>query len=293
MRKPRNAKNDCTSNSLPHNRKEVFFDVLKLHFGDLMKCGIILFSFCAPLIALSVYKELALMSFQELINSISSEATLFEEIKRMVIFDNLTALIAIPLFMIASVGFAGIMRIIRQFAWEENVYIRYDFKEGVKQNIRQTILASLIVGLFNFLYTLVQNAVMLTLGGVETYMMIIPKALLAAVFIPALAYTLVSVSLYNNRFFENVRIGFVLYAENIAKTLFVLLLSALSAVLMLVPNFICKIAGEVVFVFALPVCMLGWWLVAYDLLDERINTINHTDLIGRGTFPVEQEEKGE
>lgn len=293
MRKPRNSKNDCTPNSLPHNRKEVFFDVLKLHFGDLMKCGFILFAFCAPLIALSVYKELALMSFQVQIKSIADETSLFEEIRRMVVFDNLTALIALPLFMIASVGLAGVMRIIRQFAWEENVYIRYDFKEGVKQNVKQTLLASFIVGLFYFLYTLVQNAVMLTVGGLETYMMIIPKTVLAVVFIPALAYTLVSASLYNNRFFENVRIGFVLYAENIAKTLFALLLSALSAVLMFVPDFICKIVGESVFVFALPVCMLGWWLVAYNLLDVRINTINHTDLIGRGTFPVEQEDKGE
>lgn len=290
MRKPRHAKTDCTVKSLPHNRKEVFFDVLKLHFADLMKCGAILFAFCAPLLALSVYKELALMSFQARISDIADQAALLEEIRRMMAFDDLTALIALPLFMIASVGLAGVMRIIRQFAWEENVYVKYDLKEGIKQNYKQTLLMSSIVGLFVFLYTLSQNAVILALGGVETYLVFIPKIVIAVVFIPALVYALVSASVYNNGFLQNVRIGFVLYAENILKTLLALAISAVTAALMFVPNLICKIAGEALFVFALPVCMLGWWLLAYNLLDERINTINHTELIGRGTFPVGQDE---
>lgn len=285
MFKPKSAKNDFNLENLPHTRKEVFIDVIRLHFFDLIKCGLLLFAFCIPFIALTIYKEMAMIDYQERIYSTTDTIQIYNLLRSMVLFDDIIAVVEIPLWMFIGVGLSGVMRIIRQFAWEENVFMRYDFVNGIKQNVKQIEILMLLVGIINLVYTVVQNAIIISLGGIETYLVLIPQIILLIVFVPILFYVMVCASIYNNTFMQNVRIACVLYANNMGKTVLALLCTLILSILMLIPNIFCKIIGNIMFSILFPTCMLWWWLSAYDMLDAKINIINHIDLIGRGTVP--------
>lgn len=57
MFKPKIAKTDYTEAMLPHTRKEVFFDVVKLHFRELILCGVIVFAFSLPMHILTLLED--------------------------------------------------------------------------------------------------------------------------------------------------------------------------------------------------------------------------------------------
>lgn len=59
------AKSDFVPDMLPHTRKQVFFDVCKLHFGKLLLCGFIMFCFSLPLHLSAVFSELYGLSVME------------------------------------------------------------------------------------------------------------------------------------------------------------------------------------------------------------------------------------
>ena len=275
---------DCSVNDLPHNRKEVFFDVLRLHFFDLIKCGAILLIFALPLIAAIIYADIVVADFSERVREMTESELILDEIKAMIAFDNTIALIEIPLFAVLFIGFAAVARIIRQYAFLENVYIRYDFKEGLKQNVVQMIILGCILGFLHFISGAIRNYLAMAFIGSEQYFTIIPSVIFVTIFVPVIIFTAVCITIYNNGFLLNLRIGFVIYGDNILKTILLLIVSTIPFGLLLIPNIIVKIASYLVIVMISPIPMLGWWLVSYNYLDKRINNINHIELIGKGTF---------
>ena len=51
------ASTDFTENMMPHTRKEVFFDVWKMHWFDLLKLGFILLIAFVPILMMTVTKD--------------------------------------------------------------------------------------------------------------------------------------------------------------------------------------------------------------------------------------------
>lgn len=283
MIKPKNAKQDYTYANMPHNRKEVFLDILKLHFADLLRCGFVLLLFALPFCGTTLYKNILVMNFQSQLMShaINGEQILYE-IKNAIALKNLITLLEIPLLMLFAVGLSGIARVIRQYGWEENVYFKYDFRLGVKQNIKQMLFLAFIIGLVRLLYICFQNLIILSLNGMELCLLIVPSVIMLVVFAPIIGFILVCISIYNNTLSTNVRVGFALYGGNIFKTLVIFICCASLSSIGLIPNIYCKTIGLVVYILLLPIIMLGWWLFTYNLLDIKINSVNHPELIGKG-----------
>ena len=64
MRKKRTVyPKDYSRDMLPHSRKEIFFDVVKLQWRTLIGCGMVLLLFYLPLLLSCVVKDLYQMQF--------------------------------------------------------------------------------------------------------------------------------------------------------------------------------------------------------------------------------------
>lgn len=284
--KPKPAKQDYVEDMLPQTRKQVFFDVLKLHWGKLLFCGLIILVFLLPLHISAIYQsfyELSVMDSFDKGNLTTEEAYNTLRFTR-----NLASGVNILLYMLFSVGLAGLARIIKRFAWEEHVKIGGDFFKGIKQNCGQYMLLSLFSGAVVFICSFITDT--LNVGtGAAYYVGIAATVLCAVVFLPLMGYMLVTISVYGIRFSRNIRYALILYGKNILKTLLAAVICFIPFVLQLIPFMGCVIAGRIISSILIPYIMLGWFLFAFNMLDKNINKENYPELVGKGLFIPKKE----
>lgn len=274
-------KTDLTVEKMPSNRKEVFIDALKHRYRTLLDLGFTVFLFALPILALAFYKSIVLLNFQKGLLSLEGDA-LIEEVKKIIAFDNLTSLIIIPLSAFFALGFAGTARIIRKLAFVEPVF-KTDFKTGIKQNYRQICVFTVLIALCNFVLTYVNNASYIATGGVPCYIIFLPYVAAILFLLPLFMYASCSVTLYNNSIFRNLKIALALFVKHPLKTFVAVVLTVIPNLILLIPNFACRIVFSVLSVIFIPLYMLIWWLVCYDLLDKEVNLNCHPELVGKGT----------
>lgn len=269
---------------MPTTRKQVFRDILHLHSARVFYIGLILLAFSLPLHALDLFEDIYITSISSNVNSDMAQADIDAIAYSVISIKNLFALIKIPLCIIFSIGFSGILRIVRQYCWIENVSLKHDFLIGIKQNFKQCALTALLLSIANFVCTYLINmsyvvgdsnySVLLFLPAVLNYLILIPMILIVCVCIP----------IYSNTFMQNVKTALVL----MMKKYFVILLLAVALVLPFVmmselgfyPNLIIRLIYSIFGGFI----MIGFCLFMYNLMDEHINSKYFPDLVGRGTI---------
>lgn len=288
---PKTALEDFTGDMLPHNRREVFKDVFKLHHRTLLLCGLILFVFLLPLHITALWEAIVKAQISAGLGEKPTEEQIFKATTSIISFGNMRALIDIVFWILFFVGFAGIARVIRQFGWEENVYFRYEFVVGIKDNWAQYSVTGLLVGIVRFICIYIGNTAVLASGQGEiySYLGLIPTVLFMIFLLPPAMYAVVNMSVYKNSFRQNVKIGFALYAKYFWKTVLAVICCSAVFIPQIIPNLICIIMGRIISSFLLPFIMLGWWLFAYNGLDGLINPKHAPELIGRGTTPISEE----
>lgn len=279
MRRPRTAKTDFTPEMLPATRREVFFDVVKLQFGKLALCGLLALGFTLPFLFSTMAQDL----FQSVLYQRVAEGTLTEGAAAVYAtsYQNLFPLVEVLCYLLLSVGLAGLSRIVKRLAWEENVSLGADFAKGVKQNGKQYALLGLLAGLAAFLGRYVANLS----GG--TWWGYLPGLLMAVVLGPAAAYLTVTIAVYDLKFRDQVKYALILYSKSIPKTLLAAALCYLPFVPQLLPNVYCHTIGRLVSGILIPFVMLAWFLFAYDRLDKDINPGRYPELLGRGLYRPE------
>ncbi len=273
---------EYTKDMLPHTRRQVFFDVIKLNFTKLLFVGLLIFLFSLPLHLSSLFGDIYVGKLNAKIMESSGEQQK-ALIAQVIAFDNLHAVFDIVLLAIFSVGFAGAQRIIRQYAWETNVFIGNDFSLGIKQNVGQNILLSLLVGGCYALSVAAYNMASQTQGALSIIFML-PVGIFVFLVVPMCAYATVCIPIYGNKFKDNLWIALTLYLKHPLKTFAALLCSGALLIPLLIPNIYCHVIGRVVLSFCVPYIMLGFYLFSFNLLDETVNKTKHPDLVGIGTF---------
>lgn len=283
--KPKTASKDFQKSMLPQNRRQVLADVVKLHWGKLLLLGLLVFAFSLPLHITALLQDLYAMQLP--VENIADE--LPQVVLQWISSSNATALIEIPCFVFLAIGLAGLMRVIRQLAWEDNMYFRYDFLIGIKQNMAQMVLLALLVGAVRFICNYILNLSMLiTAGGVYSYLGIIPSVVLSILCVPPAAYATVCIAVYGNSFRQNIRIGFMLFARHPWKTLLAVVCGLVVFIPQCIPTFYTIVFGRIISSILVPFIMLGWVLFSFNGLDEKINPKFHPELVGKGTFPQAQ-----
>lgn len=280
------AEKDFTPDMLPTTRKGVFKDVVRLHFWSLIKLGLLILLFSAPIHLLAGIEQIYIAYLHESIGTATAEAA--AQVTYQTIFvSNLRAALNIPLLMLFSVGFSGIMRIIRQYAWEENVVFGHDFATGVKQNFKQTLLLSFIVGLYNFICVFISNLSYTADNVVITYAVYIPMAF-GFLLMPVAAFMTVCIPVYSNTFTQNARVSLALYLKTVLKSVLAVLCAGALFITFLIPNFYACFFGRLIASVSAPFCMLGFYLYALQQLDRYVNAGRFDELVSKGLYDASQ-----
>lgn len=291
LRRYKIAKQDYEASMLPQTRKAVFFDVCKLQWRKLLILGGILVLFSLPMIILNLLRDgYAIGLFYSMEGA--SEDAKNQAGLQLLFADVWKSVLQIIPFMIYGVGLAGVMRVLRQFAWGENVYIPSDFGKGVKDNLRAMLtlsfLAGAVLALCQFLYYLAVQY--------QTDRMwmvcIIPIAFSVLFLLPVFTVSIVMIPVYNNPLMQIFKMAFLVYVKGFGKVLLGVALTVLLRVLGMLPNTFCHFVFGFAASVAAPTILLGWTLFCYNRFDRDINPILCPELINRGLYvpPVEGSE---
>ena len=267
------AKTDYVDSMLPSNRKEVFFDVCKLHWKSLLLLGVVVFLFCVAFIFVDVFEFFATMN-------IESEE---DYVMNSVLISNVSNLIRAPFFLMFAVVLSGVIRVVRQFCWMENVTLSYDFFLGLKQNIFQVTLLMIFVAVFWYLSTYCLNISYVSENFMK-YLLVLPFGLFVLVIMPIVGYILVAIATYSNTFLQNIKVAFIVYAINPFKAILCTVLCSVIFALKFIPNIYVQLITEGVGYLLLPFLLLGFFLFSNKQFDKHINNQYYPYLVNKGLW---------
>ena len=197
-------KREYTKDMLPHNRREVFFDVLKLQWKSLLLIGALVLAASIPLIACYVVEQLYSSMMLDQVVNLENTTEYGEALNKINGFSNIMAFVKIPFFALLAVVISGVARMIRQYAYEECVQFSYDFSQGLKQNCKQSVLLAIgistIGAISYFAYGMMSIA-----DGMMGIVMALPIMLFIVIMIPMACVMLVIIPVYNNKFGVNIK----------------------------------------------------------------------------------------
>lgn len=287
--KPKPAKKEYERSMLPKNRKEVFFDVIKLNWGKFLLYGCLVLLLSLPLHVSAILGDFYTASLSSQLEA--GKITAGQAVAMASSSSNTLALVNIVLCLIFAVGFSGLAHVMRQHGWEESVYFRHEYIKGIKQNAGSFALLGLLVGIIKFACVWFQNYLMLHAGNAYAYAGYIPAALLAIFLAPPAAYMTVCVPIYGVKFHQNFKTALMLYFKSFFKTALAVLICAIPFVVQMIPNFYCHLIGRIISSLVVPFIMLGWFLFTFDRLDATINKKLYPQLVGKGIYNQAKEEK--
>ncbi len=140
-------------NTLPSNRWELFWDIFKGRFGKLIVLNLLILLFLLPVLMIFFMRFIALTNLGMKYPFMNAFGTGYQmPITSMNVFaENITLNVNLLIFalfpiamMIASVGISGGAYVVRNMVWTEGIFVANDFWRGIKQNIKQIFLISLI-----------------------------------------------------------------------------------------------------------------------------------------------------
>lgn len=276
-------KREYTQDMLPHNRREVFFDVLKLQWKSLLYIGALVLVAAIPLIACYVMEQLYSSMMLDQVANIENTSEYMSTLNKINVFSSVMAFIKIPFFVLLSVVLAGVARMIRQYAYEECVTFSYDFSEGIKQNCKQSVLLAICISSIGavsyFAYGMMSNT-----EGLMGVMMALPMMLFIVILAPIASVMAVIIPVYNNRFVTNLKWAIYVFVKSPFKVLVSCLVTSSIFAVSLIPNFIAGLLGTAIGYLLLPIAMLGFYLSMFNVLDDLINKDHYPEIVGKGTF---------
>ncbi len=280
MFRPKAAAKEYEKYMLPKNRKEVFQDVVKNNWQQFLLYGCLVLLISLPIHLSAILKDLYRAQLSAAVEGggiTAEQAVLLASSS-----SNTLALADIVWYVLFAVGFSGLAHLIRQHAWEESVYFRYEYIKGIRQNAGSFARLGLLTGLIRFACVWFQNMLTVNGGGAYGYLGYLPAVWAAVFLIPLAAYMMVCIPIYDVKFYQNLKNAFLVFSKNMWKSLLAAAICGVVFVIQMLPGFWFHITGRLISSFAVPFVTLGWFLFAYDRLDETMNEKLYPQLVGRG-----------
>ena len=145
--------------TLPGNRWELGWDIFRNNMGKLIGVNLLMMLFFLPVIAIvllryfQIHYYAMLMPFSQNIGIGYPAYPIYSGMtEEIYVIANRSSLLFLPVAgIIASVGLAGGMYVMRNMVWSEGVFVASDFWSGVKKNFGIVFLSTLF---FTILFTL-------------------------------------------------------------------------------------------------------------------------------------------
>jgi len=255
-------KPDFTRKDLPKTRVDQFFDVVKLHFIDLVVGNLVYTLFLAPLLLWTLYFWFAVTN-----QAAEETVTLFSESGVEYVMSYL--LICVPLYAITGPAKAGLHYCIRNWVWNERAKVGEHFWKEFKRSFWKALAINLINGML--LYAGVWWIELCMLNTESTpalrYVAILLGILLVSYFISSIYHfpQLVTYDLKLKQIFKN---SFIYAVAQVPRTFVaVIVYAALAALTVYLYQLLSVIALTVGFAFV----FLAQTVLSQFLFDKYVN----------------------
>lgn len=270
---------DCEGLSV--NRKQLFKDILKNRYHILLLIGMMLCLFALPIIGVSIFNDLSLLSFfadaSNYVDGVMTEsgATLYRSI-----ILNFTLFFDVG-FLILGIGLAGVARVIRQLCWGEGIHFFDSFGKGLKQNILRFIVLTII---FDIMFTAIR---LLFLVVDVLWAAVLVSAVSVLALLPFVLVCFGYSAIYSNHLPKAFANSALLAVKHYP-------ISLLFSIVCIIPFFIefipyglsiVKTVLLIVFmVLLLPILILTKGLMLNSVFDKEINADKHKEIYRKGLY---------
>ena len=262
-------------NSLPKNRKEVFFDFIKHRKMTLFTLSTFTFMFFIPL---SV--DLFIFNFLE---AVASENGQYEYLFSLIFY---SLLIMLPCMIIGFLGISGACYVAKKMAWQEGVIVPIDFFKGIKENYKFAIIDGLLFGIALF-GLVIGGAYLFTYAPVHAIVKGIGIGGLILVFILIGIITIlneVQGVYYSNSYLRTFRNSFSFLGLLNWKVLLLFVISTGGVVALCCFNMILLAVGLFLFAILNSVVIMLYTLIAHSAFDKYINQEHYPEYVGKGLY---------
>ncbi|MBQ2740285.1 MAG: hypothetical protein IJF39_01530 [Clostridia bacterium] len=293
---------DYARSTLPTNRWQLFFDIFKGNFGKLVKINLLTLLFFIPLLAVVIFSVMyteamgALYPFGANLGVGYPVAPNMQgQSEMLALTTDTTAYLLLTLSsIIAAVGLAGGMYVVRNMVWTEGIFVANDFWRGVKLNFKNALQAALFFVIVLSLTVLMQDMVALTrvqqnLSSFQDVMLTI-SSILSYIFLgvaTCMSFWMIALGVnYKMGFITLFKNAFLMTIGMLPQTLFFGFLALLPYLLFLIAGqgFFLMIAIMILLLFALSYTLLVWLDFAQWAFDKYINPKISGAKVGRGIY---------
>ena len=270
MKKRKSANRDFTEDSLPHNRVEVFFDVLKQRYDVLLKIGALLLVFLLPTLIVGLIGDVTYLNV--LSEGQASEAELAA-------LNQTFTLINVGPIAFFGLGLAGAIKVVRNLVWGEPVFFWKDFFSGIKQNRLIYVFVFLIFALVKLLLSYLNALIPSDL------LRALPSAICLVFLAPIGMFELSATVVYKDGFLSLLGNSVKFFVKS-APVCFVFVLVLAGAFLIdYIELFILRCVLKVLaIVLFLPLYILAWTLFSHRVFDKMVNTALYPDYVDKGIY---------
>lgn len=276
MRKKKQVnKNDFLVTDLPSNRKELFFDILKNQWRNLLILSLIFLLLFLPLVISRYYN---LIIINDIINSGSDDAGAL--VFNFSIGYNFVVFI---ILIVVGIFYGGIARIYKKLAFNEGFFLGADFVKGIKENFKDYTFFFALYGLLNLIIeTLCINFLL-----ENNYQYYFFKVINYATLLPIFGICLSLGSIYTDSVFKKIRVACRIYIKYLFKILLMLAVFILPLALLLINSTSIQLFVPLVYtILYFPLAYLVFVLLLNSIFDEVINKKNFPNLVGKGMYRI-------
>lgn len=293
---------DYARSTLPTNRWQLFFDIFKGNFGKLVKINLLMLIFFIPMLAVIIFS----VTYSEAMGAIYPFGANLgvgypvapnmqgqSEILALTIDMTSYGLLTLS-SIVAAVGLAGGMYVMRNMVWTEGIFVANDFWRGVKLNFKNALQTALFFVITLTITVLTQDSVNMTLVQdnlskfqevVLTIASIVSYVVLAVV--ACMSFWMIALGVnYTMGFIALIKNAFLMTIGMLPQTVFFGALSLLPYLLFLfgTQSFFMMAAVMILLLFALSYTLLVWLNFAQWAFDKYINPKISGAKVGRGIY---------
>ena len=276
----RHITDEDVKQSLPRNRKEVFFDLLKTRKMTLFAFSCYTFMFFIPL-------AVDLFIFNNLENYLISQGDI-QGTLTLIIY---SMIIMLPCMVIGFLGFAGAFYTAKRMVWQEGISLAHDFFKGIKENWKHAVINGIIFGLV--LFALIVGGTLLSmtsgLNPVVKGIGIGALILFFLVFGMVIALNFTQCVYYENSFSVTLKNSFSFLGLLNWKILLVFLFSTGVVVTLGLFNLLTLAIGLILFAFTNSVVIILYTLISHSAFDKYINKEHYPEMVNKGLYKNDKE----
>ena len=268
--------------TLPTNRKEVFFDLLRNRKMFLFALSCYTFMFFIPLAVDLIY-----FNFLE---SMAISAEKYEYLFSLIFY---SMIIMLPCMVIGFIGLAGAFYVAKHLVWQDGISLASDFFKGIKENWKHALINGAIFGLVLF-GLVVGGSFMLIYADVHAVVRGIGIGALIVLFLVFGMVTVLNFTqgvYYENSFGVTLKNSFSFLGLLNWKVLVIYLLSTGVVVTLGLFNFLTLVIGLLLFAVLNSVVIVLYTLISQSAFDKYINQEHYPHMVNKGLYKVSQDDK--